>query len=164
MLSAESASGRYPEAAEVFAQAVRHMETLPGHASHPRFAEAVAGLALATRANGEPAIALTLIDRACVVVQPPTGRVATRCAAHQAWLHGLATADGGLVRFDAAAAAYAATLPAGHVAHAELALARADLLAAAGRPAEAAAARSAAASAWAVAMGQSWSGSLIVLR
>jgi tetratricopeptide (TPR) repeat protein len=157
-------AGRYEEAAEVFAMTVRHMETLPAHPTHPRFAEALAGQALATQALGQPAAARAMIDRACAVPQPPMGRAATRCAAHQAWLHGLAAADGGLAGFDAAALAYAATLPPGHAAHAELALMRAELLAAAGRRAEAQAEGSRGAAAWAQAMGRPWRGPLVALR
>ena len=69
-----------------------------------------------------------------------------------------------LADFDRSAQAYLATVPAGHVARAEVQLLRADLLSAAGQAAQASAARRDGAAAWAQAMGRPWQGPRVALH
>jgi hypothetical protein len=69
-----------------------------------------------------------------------------------------------LADFDRSAQAYLATVPAAHVARAEVQLLRADLLFAAGQTASAQAARRDGAQAWAQAMGRPWQGPRVALH
>jgi hypothetical protein len=126
-------------------------------------------LALAHHDLGHHAEAGRDIAQALAIYRASFGpnRIHTlRCTALAAWLSAWdrpvdATAE---AAFDEAAKAYALKRPAGHPAHAELALLRADLHERAGRTAQAREERAAAAQAWRAAMKLDWKPPLVILH
>lgn len=146
-------AGRTEEAATVLAQNAVFFRLLPGYQQNARYAGTLNLQGLAAHRLGRTDVALGHIGQACEIftkLQGAAGANTLQCRAHQAWL------QGDLPRFDETSSAYVAEFPAGHVVAAEQQLLRADMLARAGRAAEAAAARQAGAKAWQAAMGQPW--------
>jgi hypothetical protein len=155
-------------AEQAYAAAARHLATLPGHRTHPRWAEALQGQALALRLRGDLPAAQSLLEQACAVfAQGPDGggTALLRCRAHQAWLRAQAAPADAAVRtaFDTATLDYQAAAGGNPALAAQLQLARAELLAAAGRRGEAAALRAQGAAAWQQLMGRPWRGPVTAL-
>jgi serine/threonine-protein kinase len=166
-------AGALDEAAAVLAQAAAHQRTWPTHAQNPRHADVLQAQALVAHWRGQRAAALPLLEQACGIylqAQGPAAAANLRCATHLAWLRALQALPQtqrppqALIDFDRSAQAYLATLPAGHVAHADVQLLRADVLSAAGQAAGASAARRDGAAAWAQAMGRPWQGPRVALH
>ncbi|MBS0579167.1 MAG: serine/threonine protein kinase [Proteobacteria bacterium] len=114
-------------------------EQLPGFLQSTYWPDILDSQANLLRVAGEPEAALALRAKACTQLDTSPGAQtppALRCAALLAW-SAAAAAPADAVRrreFDTAAAAYAAALPAGHLARLDLALLGAELDATAGRP------------------------------
>lgn len=164
-------AGQQEEAAAVLAQAAAHQRHWPNHAQNPRHADVLQMQALVAHWRGQRGAALPLLTQACGIylqAQGAASPASLRCATHLAWLRGLQPPPQpprqALTDFDRSAQAYLATVPAGHVARAEVQLLRADLLLAAGQTASALAARRDGAAAWAQAMGRPWQGPRVALH
>jgi len=143
--------------------------TIPGHLQDKNYAELLQSLALAQHDLGHHAEASRDIAQALAIhraAAAPSRIDTLRCAAQAAWLAAWdrpvdAAAE---AAFDEAAKAYALERPAGHPAHAELALLRADLHERAGRAKQASEERAAAAQAWRAALNRDWKPPLVLLH
>ena len=146
------------------------VRTLAGSERSKRYAYLLVSLALTEHQLGHSADAQRDMAqaRAIYIAELGPGHADTqRCAALAAWLQALAQpADAqAQAAFSEAAQAYARQRPAGHPAHAELELLRADLMQKNGGHAPAARdAQAAAALAWRAAMGRDWKPPLVYLH
>ncbi|MFN7727406.1 MAG: protein kinase domain-containing protein [Rubrivivax sp.] len=83
------AAGRSEEAMASFAAVRQHMATLPGHAQHPRWQEALQGQALAWQQAGRGAQALPQLQQACQALAQladTPAAVRLRCGVHLAYV------------------------------------------------------------------------------
>jgi len=143
--------------------------TIPGHLQDKNYATVLLSLALAQHDVGHHAEAFGNIMQALGIhrsAAAPSRTDTLRCGVLAAWLAawdrpGDAAAE---AAFDAAAQAYGPERPAGHPAHAELALLRADLHERAGRTKPASEERTAAAEVWRTAMNRDWKPPLVLLH
>jgi eukaryotic-like serine/threonine-protein kinase len=160
-------SGRLEESAQVLAQTLARMRTLSGHELHRRYIEVLLTQAMVEYRLRRGFQAVPAVEKACALMKLSTGSVqvpAQRCDAHLAFLRGMQAPAQGLADFDSSAQAYLASLPQGHVAGAEVHLLRAELLAAAGRKAQAAVERQLGLAAWQQAIGLPFKGPVIALH
>ncbi len=131
--------GRQTDARREIDQAIAEARNIDNFARLPEWAELLASASNVLRVGGDYAAALQLQEQACELFDKSPGAStprALRCATERAWIRAMqAPRDAAAAAaFDDAAGAYAAALPAQHVARLDILLLGAELDIAAGRP------------------------------
>ena len=124
--------GRLADGTHEIEQAVAEGRRVGGFGATPDWAGMIDSLAAARRLAADFRGALDLLVESCTIFDRrlgPNAPIARRCAAERAWLGALLAPGDSAARraFDQAAGAYAAVLPPGHVARAELGLIAGEL-------------------------------------